>query len=164
MHGFHSLPVVEDGELVGIVTSTDFLREFSFAGGPVAQETIARHMIDAEAQVDPTATYQAALRMMDEMAIDHLAVVKSDCPLGVVSRAALMRGERESLGMAINGAVCTKAPLVRPNDTLGEAAARLADSACTAAIVVDRSNRLVGLLTVDRVLATIASSCPLSSC
>jgi len=165
MHGFHSLPVVENGELVGIVTSTDFLREFSFAGGPISQETVARHMIDADAQIEPAATYEAALRMMDELAVDHLAVVKGDCPVGVVARPALLHGaEPATQDTAISGAVCIKAPMIRPNDTLGEAAARLAESACTAALVVDRNNRLVGLLTADRLLTTIASSCVASTC
>jgi CBS domain-containing protein len=165
MHGFHSLPVVEDGELVGIVTSTDFLREFSFAGGPAAQETVARHMMDAEAQIDLAATYGAALRMMDEMSVDHLAVVKGDCPVGVVARPFLLHvAEPATQDTAISAAVCIKAPMIRPNDTLGEAAARLAESGCTAALVVDRNNRLVGLLTADRLLTTIASSCVASTC
>ena len=164
MNGFHSLPVVEDGELVGIVTSTDFLREFSFAGGPIAGEPVARHMIDADAQVAPTATHDETLRMMDELALDHLAVVKGDCPVGVVARRVLcQRADSASPDAPVSGAVCTKAPIIRPHETLGDAAKKLAEAACTAALVVDRNNRLVGLLTVDRVLATIASSCALSA-
>jgi CBS domain-containing protein len=164
MNGFHSLPVVEDGELVGIVTSTDFLREFSYAGGPVAGEPVVRHMIDADAQVEPTATHEEALRLMDQLALDHLAVVKGDCPVGVVARRVLcQRADSAPPDASITSGVCTRAPIVRPHETLGEAAAKLADAACTAALVVDRNNRLIGLLTVDRVLATIASSCALST-
>jgi CBS domain-containing protein len=160
-NGFHSLPVVQQHRLVGMITTTDFLREFAYGGAPEGREPIARYVVHPEAHVAPDEPLSACRSLMDALHTDHLAVVKGECPVGILSRDTIPAGA--PLGEPCEPAVETtagdgadpRAPVLRTSDTLAAAAARLMDAECAA--VVDRANRFVGLLTdgaiIDMMLA-----------
>jgi len=58
---FHSVPVVEDDCLVGMVTSTDFLREFSYGYSPVFNDPVSWHMSEAVRQISAGADLEFAI-------------------------------------------------------------------------------------------------------
>lgn len=159
-HQFHSLPIVSEGRLVGIVTTTDILREFGYAGDQLGREPVSQHMLDDEAQIEWDAPLETAAARMLELGVTHLAVVRGACPIGILSRRLLKLpcstrnadGETLTAGQAAHG----NAPALRPADTLAEAALRLVDAASPAALVVDRASRFVGLLTEDHILGVLA--------
>jgi CBS domain-containing protein len=164
--GFHSVPVVDQQRLIGIVTSTDFLREFSYGEMPACHDLVSRHMHDHESQIESDASLDETARLLDELQLDYLAVVKGGCPIGVVSRRALRiaqggGGDQGGGDPAENRATVarlanTSTPVVRPTDRLMDAAGRMFETTAGAASVVDRANRLVGLLTEDDILKAIA--------
>jgi CBS-domain-containing membrane protein len=159
--GFHSLPVVEGERLIGIVTSTDFLREFSYGELAVAREPAARYMAHYEAHIDVSAPLADAPRLMDNLNVEYLAVVKGLCPVGVLSRRTVRTccGESPSATPLTAGQAATvSTPTVRPTDELAEVAARMCDAGQGAAIVVDRSHELAGLIVEDQLLALMAAA------
>lgn len=82
--GFHGLPVVEDGAVVGIVTSADLVEEWP-AGEPVA--TI---MSRAVRLVDANAAVSVAAELMRSESIHHLVVMDQDGLAGILTSFDLL--------------------------------------------------------------------------
>ncbi|MEX2187803.1 MAG: CBS domain-containing protein [Pirellulales bacterium] len=154
---FHSVPVLDGDKLIGIITSTDFLREFSYETAS-SGDTIAQHMLGDEYHVGADSTVDEALRAMDELGCDFLAVLKGTCPVGVVSRRTLTvwtefsqaTGPTQVKTMQL---AATNVPALLPSDTLQDAARRMLDRGVSVVLVADRANQFVGLLTDIEVLS-----------
>src|SRR5438045_3207128 len=70
-HDFNSFPVVEDGNMLGIVTKFDFLKTFAFTTGQMLphyddlmQCPVAKMMTEAVVHVEPTAPLTRVLQLM----------------------------------------------------------------------------------------------------
>jgi len=156
--GIHSLPVVEEGRLVGMVTSSDFLRELSYGQVPACRSPLHRYMTVCEnrAYIDSTANLEQARSRMQEQGLEHLAITVGDCPIGIVSLRDLRRALNNPLAPLYDRPVVellTREPAtVRSGDNLGTAAGWMLDQRVKAVAVVDRRNRLIGLLTEDDIL------------
>lgn len=160
-HGFHSVPIVTDEKLVGIVTSSDFLRELSYGDDPLFREPLVRHILSEQAQIDAQKTLLAAGQKMKSMGVDHLAVVSGGLPLGYVSRRDLMIAGPQAADSLTCGHVANTFHAPSPNipltARLGEGVRTLLDKHTKVAVVVDRQKRSRGLLTVRTALAAIAA-------
>ena len=161
-NGFHSVPVVTDEKLVGIVTSSDFLRELSYGDDPLFREPLVKHILSEKAQIDAKETLVAAGRKMDALAVDFLAVVSDGLPLGYVSRrdlviAAPQNAEELTCGHVANTFHQT-APNIPLTAKLGEGVRTLLEQHVKVAMVVDRQQRSRGLLTVRTALTAIAGA------
>ena len=160
----HSLPVVKEGRLIGIVTSTDFLRELCCGQFGSQWADVSEYMLDHEASLDDSASPDEAWRLMSELNTEYLAVLKGSCPIGVVSHRSLKINQQASFGRLESDAPTlgslaeTSAAVVRPNQTLVEVASKIMESETRAAMVCDRANRLLGLITEDAILAAVAQS------
>jgi acetoin utilization protein AcuB len=166
-HRFHSLPVVEDGRLVGVITSSDFLREFTHGTLPGYRDAAGRHAARSFAQIDITATLLEADRIMEGTGLDDLAVMQGDLPIGVISRRVLeVARKSESCDDAphesqnestrsIDPWINPDVPTLRSDATLGRAADAMLQHQATAVIIVDRAHALVGLLPQDAILQVI---------
>jgi CBS domain-containing protein len=157
---FHSVPVLEGAKLIGIITSTDFLREFSY-GATGSGDAVSQHMLGDEYHVAADATVGEAVAAMDELGCDYLAVLKGTCPVGVVSRRTLSvwtefsQASGSSQVRALQLAT-TNAPTVLPSDTLQDAARRMLDHGVSAVLIADRANQFVGLLTNHELLTVMS--------
>ena len=163
-HRFHSLPVVEDGRLVGVITSSDFLREFTHGTMPGYRDTAGEHAARWFGQVDQTATISEANRIMEGTGLDELAVMQGNLPIGVLSRRVL-EVARESNSCHVDPSesqrpidpwINSDVPTLRSDATLGRAADAMLQHKASAVIIVDRSHALVGLLPQDAILQVIA--------
>ena len=155
----HSVPVVDGEKLIGIITSTDFLREFSY-GEANSGDTISGHMLGDEYHVRADAPIAEALAAMRELNCDYLAVLKGACPVGVVSRRTLavwteFSQASEPSRVKVMQLAATNVPTVLPSDSLQTAARSMLDHGTTAAIVADRANQLAGLLTDGEILSVL---------
>ena len=161
-HHIHSAPVVEAGRLLGVVTSGDFLRELSYGELPCCRETVGRHMHDQHARIDYLATAADTWRTMADERTEFLAVVRGDCPVGVVSKRSLRAASGEASEMNtsldfLDGAIDAAPREIASRVTLAVAAGAMIEQRQEALPVVQRSHHLVGLITEDKLLEAITA-------
>jgi acetoin utilization protein AcuB len=91
---FHHLPVVEDGELVGILSDTD-LRNASFAAIPAegraaGDKTVREAMRSEVWSVTPEDSVEDALLILTREKFGALPVLSGDRLVGIITRADLL--------------------------------------------------------------------------
>jgi CBS domain-containing protein len=159
----HALPVVENGRLIGLVTSLDFLREFSYGELPGSREPISSLLPASPPEpLDPDAELDEALLAMHEAGVGCLAVAKAGCPLGILAQRDIVREKCRLIENDGDLQTCTQpatilsavraSPSIRPGQRLCEAAAAMVELRLPAVIIVNQSNRLLGLITEDDIL------------
>ena len=103
-HDFNSFPVVEGGNMLGIVTKLDFLRAFAFTTGQMLphydelmQRRVAEMMMEAVVHVEPTAPLTRVLQLMISLKMRSFPVIGSERQLlGIISREDVMRALEEA--------------------------------------------------------------------
>ena len=159
-HGIHSLPVIADGRLLGIVTTSDFLREFSYGELPGSRDSVAAHLPPLAETIEPDVTLEEALHIMQETSHVHLAVVQGGCPIGLVSEVDIIRARCHEPAL-VNGSaderpvssVMGRLPPFRPGQRLCEAAALMIERELPAIIVTNQANRFLGILPQSTLLS-----------
>jgi CBS domain-containing protein len=159
----HALPVVERGRLVGLVTSRDFLREFSYGDLPQSRAAVSSLLLPTTPEpVDPETPLDEVLLAMQEAGVGCLAAAKDGCPLGVLSQRDIVRekyragdGQGEFRPAQTVQHVIRNSPLIRPGQRLCEAASAMIDERLPAVTVVNQSGRLLGLVTEDDLLRVL---------
>jgi CBS domain-containing protein len=159
----HALPVVNDDRLVGLITSRDFVREFSYGELDRSREPISRMLNGSVVPpLAPDAPLDEALLTMQEIGVACLAVAQGDCPVGVVSQRDIVREkcrveeqtdehpEQPAAGTVAR--VVRNSPAIRPGQRLSEAAAAMVEHGLPAVTVVNQANRHLGVVTEDDIL------------
>jgi CBS-domain-containing membrane protein len=103
-HDFNSFPVVEDGNMLGIVTKFDFLKTFAFTTGQMLphydelmQRPVAEMMTEAVVHVEPTAPLTRVLQLMVSLKTRSFPVIGPERQLvGIISREDVMRALKEA--------------------------------------------------------------------
>ena len=103
-HDFNSFPVMEGGNMVGIVTKFDFLRNFAFTTGQMLphydelmRRPVAEIMTEAVVHVETTAPLTRVLQLMVSLKTRSFPVVSPEGQLlGIISREDVMRGLKEA--------------------------------------------------------------------
>ena len=103
-HDFNSFPVVEGGNMLGIVTKCDFLRTFAFTTGQMLphydelmRRPVAEMMTEAVVHVEPTAPLTRVLQLMVSLKTRSFPVIGPDRQLlGIISREDVMRALKEA--------------------------------------------------------------------
>ncbi|NUP13233.1 MAG: CBS domain-containing protein [Polyangiaceae bacterium] len=165
-----ALPVVDDGRLVGIVTTTDILsdrrRALSKAhvgGTPRAADVMRSNVIT----VRPTDSLQDAIERLLDAGARHLPVVDAEFRvIGIVSdrdvrtaigdpRTSLTTGGRGAATLeCCVGAIMTKGPItVRSDTSLMEVAELFVDERIGALPVVRDDDTLIGIISYVDVIA-----------
>jgi sulfide:quinone oxidoreductase len=99
-HDLEVALVMEDGELVGILTARDLLR--AIAGRADARTTLVRHFMTAEPLTVPSsAAAAAAVFLMSEYGVHHLPIVDDGRPVGMLTLGAATRVARRRLGVGL---------------------------------------------------------------
>ena len=162
-HEIHSLPVVDNGHLVGIVTSTDILREFSTGELCDNREPVSRRMTKTEDWVDAAATLDEARMELVASGLSYLPVTKGECPLGVISQRMLRTAkchqmlqdaldEQATPGSDRILSLVQSAPTIKPGERLTKAAALMVDYSVQAIAVVSQGSKLFGVISEDEIL------------
>ena len=162
----HALPVVDGNRLVGMVSSRDFIREFSYGELPGTREPVSSLLTAKPIEpLAPDATLDDALLAMHEAGVSCLAVAQGDCPVGVVSQREIVREKcrlddqaefhQEKRLSSPLVKVTRNSPPIRSGQRLCEAAAAMVDYSLPAVTVVNQSNRFLGLITEDDLLRVL---------
>ena len=164
----HALPVVENEQLLGVISSRDFLREFSYGELPGSRQTLQELLggrpvewLESDTPVDE------ALLTMQREGVAAMPVVKGGCPLGVVTQRAIVRARcggripasdvsqgqssRRSVALTVDQ-IAEASPVLRPGERLCEAAAAMLHHQASAVLVVSAAHRLLGMVTEDDLL------------
>jgi CIC family chloride channel protein len=96
VHKSHGVPVVDDGELVGIITISDVTRHADHA----AETTVAEAMTPRPVTVDPGIPVSTALERMAALGVGRLPVVSEQDPrrlIGIFRREEAVHAYHEAL-------------------------------------------------------------------
>ncbi len=158
-----SLPVVDGGRLVGIVTEMDVLRAYADAcrhGLLTAREDTAlrRHMTPSPATIEADASGDEARARMAEAGVRHLPVQDGERLVGILSDRDVRRFHgRGRLELALVREMMTPEPrTASPDKGLSHAAHILSTHRISALLMVEHG-RLVGMLTLVDVLGPCAT-------
>ena len=97
LHRYHGVPVIQDDELIGIITVTDIIRN----GGPVESVTVAQAMTPRPTTIVPSSRVSEALERMAALGVGRLPVVAENDPtrlVGMFRREDAIRAYHEALG------------------------------------------------------------------
>ncbi len=83
---FRSLPVVENGKLVGIITD----RDLKLWVGRLAEAEVRNAMTEAPVSVTPDTTLQEAARLIEERKIGGLPVVEGGGLVGIITTSDIL--------------------------------------------------------------------------
>ena len=162
--GFHSLPVVQQEKLVGILTSSDFLRELSYGELSGYQDSVTDWMSEANMSISASASIDEAGEMMQQGSREHLVVTNGEQPLGIVSFRDVRRSNdpvstssaRSRTG-SVRKLLTREAATIQSDAKLGDAANQMLQQRTKALAVIDQSDQLRGLLTEDDLLRAVAA-------
>ena len=107
-HDFDSFPVVEEGNMLGIVSKFDLLQNFRFTTGQVVphydelmSRVVADVMTEAVVHVEPAAPLTRVLHMMVHLRTRSFPVLDRNSRLvGMISRGDVMRALKDATGKA----------------------------------------------------------------
>jgi CBS domain-containing protein len=169
---FHSIPITAAGRLTGIVTSSDFLREFASLGPAIARNPIAKAMSPWRPTIALDTGCDAARRAMAAHHADYLGVVEGVRPRGVLSARRLRRANRLELiadgsfsgddQLLVNEVASiadvfgTAPETIYALDSLGEAAAILIERKLDGLAVIDDAGRVKGMITETDLLKALS--------
>jgi CBS domain-containing protein len=161
-HRIHALPVLKSGCLVGMISSRDFLREFSYGELPCSRDPVAKGLKTPPDPLEADTRLDEAFLIMQDLGVNCLAVAQGGCPLGLVSQRDIVRARCVAMEETGEDLLPTQLPPVvrimqratplRPGQRLFEAALVMVQENLPAAIVINQANRLMGLVTEDDIL------------
>ncbi len=159
-HAFHSVPITEDGRLIGMITSSDFLREFSYGDWAGHDEPVRRRMSTPGHTVDAETPLEQVLEVAEKNSQEFIVVVRRYRPLGILSRTSLRQclhgsGKEQEiveLGSTPVRLLLPLLPALSSDLPLGQAADKMLEHRARALPVVDRARMLLGILQEDDIL------------
>jgi CBS domain-containing protein len=175
--GVRRLPVVDEKQqLVGIVAADDLLQLIAAElsglavavraqspGGDAPQERVATaaadHYRKEVATIAAEATARDAADAMKASAVGSLVVLRDGRPAGIITDRDLLRrvvaGGRDAASTPVAEVMSEPLQVLRPEEPL-ERAVELMSSAGIRRVPVVRNGELVGIVTLDDVLANVA--------
>jgi CBS domain-containing protein len=169
-HKSYALPVLDNDRLIGVVTTTDYLREFSYGDLQISRDPVSDFVQDSTDPIDSEASLEDAADALTRAQVGQIGVVHGNLHLGVISSRELQLARyrvvlREQFGLEFTlpgptsvRELAANAPVIRPGARLSEAANLMVESRRQAVAVISQSGRLAGLITEETFLAAIAGT------
>lgn len=160
--GLSSVPVTRNGMLWGVITISDYVREFAYSSHPVRQVPLQTVYDPTPLMVRGSDSLEEIDQQLRQEKEAYAVVMEGACPLGVVSSHDLRRhqcrgiarslfaGTTESAARGID--IIKPAHVIAPKADLGTAAAALFENQAQALMVCNRPSELSGLITQEQIL------------
>ncbi|HEX5355385.1 MAG TPA: CBS domain-containing protein [Aquabacterium sp.] len=87
-----ALLVMEDGEVVGIITERDYARKIALMSRLSRETDVSEIMTSAVMYVSPSQTSEECMALMTENRLRHLPVMDGERLLGMISIGDLVKG------------------------------------------------------------------------
>ncbi|HEX7115706.1 MAG TPA: CBS domain-containing protein [Steroidobacter sp.] len=97
-----ALPVVRNGELVGIVSERDYARKVILLGRSSSDTPVSQIMTTPVVTVTPDETVHRCMELMTERRIRHLPVVEKGSLTGIISIGDLVKAVMEEQQQTID--------------------------------------------------------------
>jgi CBS domain-containing protein len=94
-HEIGALPVMRNGELVGMLSERDYARKVVLLGRTSAETEVARIMASPVVTVEPNDTVSHCMQLMTDRRFRHLPVLEDGKLVGIVSIGDLVRAQIE---------------------------------------------------------------------
>ncbi|EAQ77771.1 CBS domain-containing protein [Blastopirellula marina] len=160
--GVNSLPVTEDDRLSAMVTSSDFLREFSFSEHDACHAAVTTYLDLTPVQVPFDSSIEEVKMACEAEGAIYAVVMNGDFPLGVISRRDIRRAKSRDLARVMYLSedpksiratdIIRESHSILPTDTMRNAARTMQNMQLQALVVSNRQNDLVGVLTQEQIL------------
>lgn len=163
--GVHCLPVTKEGALWGMVTTTDFIREFAYSSH-VVRDDVVQDVYDSDPLfVEIDTSVEEIRKLFIEKGLSYVLVAQGQSPLGVITARDLRRhccrqmartlydGQLGDTGIAID-LLKTTSCLMR-TCSLGHAATTMYEQQINAVMVCPKGEEYSGVITEDHVLRRI---------
>ncbi|PQO33465.1 hypothetical protein C5Y96_11535 [Blastopirellula marina] len=163
--GVHCLPVTKEGALWGMITTTDFIREFAYSSHMVGDVAI-KEVYDSEPLlVEIDTSVEDVRKLFIEKGLSYVMVAQGQSPLGVITARDLRRhccrqmartlydGQLGDTGIAIDLVKTTSC--LKRTCNLGLAATMMYEQQINAVMVCPREEEYFGVITEDHVLRRI---------
>ncbi|RCS44691.1 CBS domain-containing protein [Bremerella cremea] len=165
--GYHSLPVTQGENLVGMITTSDFIREFAYSQHPAKDVAVSQiydrlpHLIDSETTLD-----NMRIELLSHHA-KYCLVTQGEYTLGVLSERDLRRQKCREIAQTLyheKPAQVTRAiELIRPNHhvpsntTLGDVAQWMNEAQANVVMVCSRDLLQNGVISQEHLLQYVAN-------
>lgn len=161
-YGFSSLPVVEDDEIVGLITKTDLVRKLLDS-----EKKVGDFYTKDPVLVNPADTLVFARKLMLENSVHRLLVTDKGLLVGILTerdiarglktfRKALDKGTHQDIkGLRVEHLMSREPLTVKPESTVGEAVTLMLENGISGLPVIDRN---FGVLTKTDLVRGIADS------
>ncbi len=80
-----AMPVVDDGQLVGLISERDYTRKIALMGKSSRETTVGEIMASPVITVTPNATVDTCMQLVSRKRVRHLPVVEGDRLVGMIS-------------------------------------------------------------------------------
>ena len=159
--GVRHLPVLDHGRVVGVFTERDLLRYRAETGGHGALDPVRRFMTSPAVVVNADDEIEKAMGLMVAGKRGCLPVVDGHELVGILTSTDVVgrvfvkarESARHAHGPLVKDAMKSALATVHPDEPILEAVARMVERQIRHLPVVDRSGRLVGILS-DRDVRT----------
>jgi len=160
--GIHCLPVTKSNVLWGMVTTTDFIREFAYSSHLLRDMTV-QDVYDTDPQyVEIDTPIIDVRKLFIAEGLSYVLVAQGDCPLGVITARDLRRHCCRQMAQSLfDGQLCengTAIDLLKTTSflprasTLGQAATMMYEQQINAVMVCSRGEESYGVITEEQIL------------
>ncbi|MEX1223009.1 MAG: CBS domain-containing protein [Pirellulales bacterium] len=156
--GERSLPIVREGRLIGVVSRSDVLREFSYGELECSRRPVSELMHGRESGFDLHADPREVLKCLRSERLPLVVVLQGECPVGVATVEQLCKAIDRDGEQGLMQIATLQVVTCLPQVGAAKAAELLLDAHGLAVAVVDRQNCHLGTLTVESLLELIADA------